>query len=216
MPISTITITDLRALVSALDALISGNDTDAHRAICKRFEGVDVLWHAVDLAEQLQAEVAKLQTEQREDLDLMAETIPTMAMGEAAIQKLQSELAEAHACAEKAEAELRAVLEAAGNLLRAANEPIAPTMDAIEGRHDRIEAAKSQLASLIQAKTVASPMDDNERFELLARNFYRDTGVMAHGKDDPTGTRSHGERFRLFREWLDRQYAENGGVAADA
>lgn len=39
----------------------------------------------------LKAEVAKLRTERREDLDLMAETVPTMAMGEAAIRKVMGE-----------------------------------------------------------------------------------------------------------------------------
>jgi hypothetical protein len=46
------------------------------------------------------------------------------------------------------------------------------------------------------------------RYERLAAAFYRDTGMMAPGKDDALGTHTHAERRAAFDAWLAARPAE--------
>lgn len=48
-------------------------------------------------------------------------------------------------------------------------------------------------------------MTADERFELLAEEFRKDTGMLAPGKDQPAacgGTPTHEERRAAWRKWL--------------
>jgi hypothetical protein len=47
-----------------------------------------------------------------------------------------------------------------------------------------------------------SPAQPNERYEALADAFYHATGLMAPGKDDPTGHHSYDERVSRWQAWL--------------
>ena len=48
-------------------------------------------------------------------------------------------------------------------------------------------------------------MDELEKFEALAKAFYRETGMMAPGKDCPFGTHDHETRWACWRVWLKTQ-----------
>lgn len=56
-------------------------------------------------------------------------------------------------------------------------------------------------------------MDAYEEYERLASEFYRDTGLMAPGKDDPMPTVSIEERRERWREWLAARSEADGGEA---
>lgn len=49
-----------------------------------------------------------------------------------------------------------------------------------------------------------TPVSATERFELLAEQFYRETGIMAPGKSAPLGMYcpDEDERHRAWSEWL--------------
>jgi len=53
--------------------------------------------------------------------------------------------------------------------------------------------------------------DENEQYEQLAAEFYRDTGMMAPGKDVPAAMGciwSPRERFEKWNEWLTHRKAQ--------
>ena len=50
--------------------------------------------------------------------------------------------------------------------------------------------------------------DANEIFERMADQFYKDTGVMAPGKDNPFILDSYELRTKLFAEWRARRILE--------
>lgn len=45
----------------------------------------------------------------------------------------------------------------------------------------------------------------NERFERLAEEFHRETGVLAPGKDDAAPSMDYEDRLDLWRRWLGRE-----------
>lgn len=47
-------------------------------------------------------------------------------------------------------------------------------------------------------------MNANERFEKLAAEFYKDTGMLPPGKDDPFTSRTREERTKAWEEWLNK------------
>ncbi|MCH7938515.1 MAG: hypothetical protein IID13_02075 [Candidatus Marinimicrobia bacterium] len=53
-------------------------------------------------------------------------------------------------------------------------------------------------------------MDANERFEYMADKFYKDTGMMAPGKDSPAafGVTDQKERMAAWSEWCEKFYSE--------
>lgn len=53
-------------------------------------------------------------------------------------------------------------------------------------------------------------MDANERFEYMADKFYKDTGMMAPGKDSPAafGVTDRKERMAAWSEWCETFYSE--------
>ena len=58
-------------------------------------------------------------------------------------------------------------------------------------------------------------MDAIEEFEELAKAFYRETGMMAPGKDCPLGTHDHETRWACWRVWLKVQ-GERDRLRAEA
>ena len=50
--------------------------------------------------------------------------------------------------------------------------------------------------------------DANDRFEAAARRFYKDTGVVAPGKDNPFVLDIYDLRVKLFAEWRARKLVE--------
>lgn len=44
-------------------------------------------------------------------------------------------------------------------------------------------------------------------FDAIAEEFYRETGMVAPGKDDPTGRHTFAERWAAFVPWMDRRAA---------
>jgi hypothetical protein len=53
-------------------------------------------------------------------------------------------------------------------------------------------------------------MNANERFEYMAELFYKQTGVIAPGKDAPAGfnTDSDEKRREVWSEWAERFYSD--------
>jgi hypothetical protein len=53
-------------------------------------------------------------------------------------------------------------------------------------------------------------MNTNERFEYMADLFYKETLMMAPGKDSPAafGVTDHEERDLAWREWLEVFYSD--------
>ena len=53
-------------------------------------------------------------------------------------------------------------------------------------------------------------MNVNERCEYIADLFYKETGLMAPGKDSPTefAVTDRGERQREFKKWVGVFYSE--------
>ena len=50
----------------------------------------------------------------------------------------------------------------------------------------------------------STEMGPTERYEALAERFYKDTGIMAPGKDSPPGfsTATYEERIEAWEKWL--------------
>lgn len=53
-------------------------------------------------------------------------------------------------------------------------------------------------------------MNANERFEYMAELFYKQTGVMAPGKDSPAGfsVDSYENRQKVWAEWVEDFYSD--------
>lgn len=51
-------------------------------------------------------------------------------------------------------------------------------------------------------------MDTNERFEYMAAKFYKETGIMAPGKDDCLMSHDYDERIKKWSDWLEPFYSE--------
>ena len=51
-------------------------------------------------------------------------------------------------------------------------------------------------------------MNSNERFEYMAELFYKDTGLMAPGKDSPVacGITNREQRGESWNEWIEKFY----------
>ena len=51
-------------------------------------------------------------------------------------------------------------------------------------------------------------MNSNERFEYMAELFYKDTGLMAPGKDSPIacGITNREQRYEAWNEWIEKFY----------
>lgn len=51
-------------------------------------------------------------------------------------------------------------------------------------------------------------MNANERFEYMAKLFYKETGLMAPGKDSPAafGVTDREERQIAWKEWVEKFY----------
>lgn len=50
-------------------------------------------------------------------------------------------------------------------------------------------------------------MNTNERFEYMADKFYKETGIMAPGKDDCLMSHTYDERAKKWSEWLELFYS---------
>lgn len=53
-------------------------------------------------------------------------------------------------------------------------------------------------------------MNSNERFEYMAELFYKETGLMAPGKDSPAafGVTDMDERQREFTKWVEEFFSK--------
>ena len=51
-------------------------------------------------------------------------------------------------------------------------------------------------------------MNANERFEVMASLFYKETGIMAPGKDDCLGTHDTQQRLDAWGPWIEKFYSE--------
>tara|TARA_R110002020_G_scaffold150741_1_gene327552 strand:- start:195 stop:401 length:207 start_codon:yes stop_codon:yes gene_type:complete len=53
-------------------------------------------------------------------------------------------------------------------------------------------------------------MNSNERFEYMAELFYKDTGLMAPGKDSPVacGITNREQRDEAWNEWIEKFYSK--------
>ena len=52
-------------------------------------------------------------------------------------------------------------------------------------------------------------MNSNEGFEVMAELFYRETGMMAPGKDCPAGfgPSDYNERVEAWKKWIEEFYS---------
>ena len=66
-------------------------------------------------------------------------------------------------------------------------------------KRDVKAASRAALEGLLQA---AMDQGATERFERLAAEFYKATGIMAPGKDDCLGRHSYEHRVASWQQWL--------------
>lgn len=63
-----------------------------------------------------------------------------------------------------------------------------------------------RIAGAMEKKIPHIDLDYTDKYELLAKLFYGDTGMLAPGKDDMSQPYSYEERVTAFKKWL----KENG------
>lgn len=54
-------------------------------------------------------------------------------------------------------------------------------------------------------------MNASDRFEVIAKKFYQDTGMLAPGKDYPAGeqpSHDYQERMDTYKIWIENFYSE--------